>query len=196
MRKSKGKSNCLKVDSVRELKERLKVIEFIYEQDLSTGRDDINGTFQEIHYIHYFEHYLENINNLLFKSFYFPNRLPETNRPTTDDNAGFFEDTYEPNQSYSDERLSKRPVPCRVKLEIQKRIDKLFRYVEIHCRRMCEFLGWEGYNHVRSDDYIYFYQVSHFQSQEMTSKCLNLGGSSKYERLGSRKTSRCSARGT
>ena len=181
MRKSKGKSNCLKVDSVRELKERLKVIEFIYGQDLSTGRDDINGTFQEIHYIHYFEHYLENINNLLFESFYLPNRLPETNRPTTDDNAGFFEDTYEPNQSYSDERLSQRPVPCRVKLEIQKRIDKLFRYVEIHCRRMCEFLGWEGYNHVRSDDYIYFYQVKIFQKQGKSLPCYYLGGSSKYE---------------
>ena len=176
MRKSKGKANCLKIENAKELKERLKVVEFIYEKDLSTGRDDINGTFQEIHYIHYFEHYLENINNLLFESFYLQNegnRLPETNRPTTDDNAGFFEDTYEPNHSYSDERLSQRPAPCRVKLEIQKRIDKLFRYVEIHCRRMCEFLGWEGYNHVRSDDYIDFYQVSHSYSNTSSLEVLS-----------------------
>ena len=77
---------------------------------------------------------MENVNNLLFKSFINP----------------YSADSGEKGQ---------RPVPCRVKLEIQKRIDKLFRYVEIHCRRMCPFLGWEGYNHVRSDDYIDYYQV-------------------------------------
>ena len=133
LRQSKGKLNCLKVDNVKDLKNRLKVLEFIYNKDLSSGRDDVNGTFQQIQYIHYFENYLENVNNLLFKSF--------INSADSGENG-------------------QRPVPCRVKLEIQKRIDKLFRYVEIHCRRMCPFLGWEGYNHVRSDDYIDYYQVN------------------------------------
>ena len=135
LRKSKGKLNCLKVDNVKELKDRLKVLEFIYKKDLSTGRDDVNGTFQQIQYIHYFENYLENVNNLLFKSF------------------------INPYGKFDGDQRGQRPVPCRVKLEIQKRIDKLFRYVGIHCRRMCPFLGWEGYNHVRSDDYIDYYQV-------------------------------------